>query len=344
MELTFTAQSISDLMAYSQIIFKSGLFKRFTSAEEIFVTIEAGREIGLTPIKALESVRIENGIVVSGLGSDPSPSKPISSPNAASNPEPVSNTVSVVASAVASVAVSSSAIVKQIKEELDADPENPHLQPHEMKDEDAIETYLAWIEQAEGQKQLDMILYRLKFEEGRESVKAAVRQAFKKKSDEVKAQEVAQNSAVTFRAQPTVKADDHKNLEVLPKRDSVNQQENYEHAEEQHAVSSGDRGSDAELEGQAVDYTISFEADPLLAQMRAAVSFSEFVFTDDERERLILKFNKCNSADELYAAAEPIFLYYQKKNNINLSPLLDKLCSIRMKHILTKKEGQSWPA
>lgn len=341
MELTFNAQTISDLVAYSQILHKSGMFKQFSSAEEIFVVIEAGRENGIAPFKALECVRIENGsVMISGQGGGNSSLPSSEEPQAEEEPEPVQVSSSV-QSAIAAAANSTTVELKKIKQELDTAPSNPYLQPHEMDDESAIETYIAWIEQCTTMKQLDGILFRLKFEESRESVKSAVRAAFKQKNDELKAQEVAQNSAEPFRSEPVVQADDHQDMAVLPSGDTIHQQENHRNAEEQHTDAERDRRAAAKHQGQAVDNTNTSEAKHLVESMRKDIASYEYFIPDNEADRIIQKINKCSTPEELYAAAEPIFNYYQKKDGVNLSPILDKLCAARLKFVMDKKKKNS---
>jgi hypothetical protein len=72
----------------------------------------------------------------------------------------------------------------------------------DLTDEEAIEEYTSWIDQIENAAQLDQLLFRLKFEEERENVKAAIRPVFKAKSDYFKQQEKAKKEAAQASAAP----------------------------------------------------------------------------------------------------------------------------------------------
>jgi hypothetical protein len=72
----------------------------------------------------------------------------------------------------------------------------------DLTDEEAIAEYTQWIEEIESAAQLDQLLFRLKFEEERENVKAAIRPVFKAKDMYFKNQEKARKEAAQPSAEP----------------------------------------------------------------------------------------------------------------------------------------------
>lgn len=329
-----TSEEIQAQLTYCEILFRSGVYSDFASPEEMFAVIEAGKLSGQPALESLMSLRFSGGRVVAKEQAEPALDVPA--------PKTVAQT-GVVA-----------AVVETIKQAVVAKQEQaaaPSVAPAasapstelDAEAQEAVEMYVSWLEQAKDMNTLDRILYRLKFEEDRENVKAAVRPVFKevmKKLERKEAEErgAVQQSTATFRAEPVDQANGHKNLAGLSQRAEGRERENQENAQHKSNQRQGDQDAAVTAIRPLVDNSLAHSPTDLSVKLgdiiAAHVQQNRYDITPSEKKHMVAKIVACNSTEELFAAAGSIQKYYIKNTSTDIMPLLDRLCTERLREIV----------
>lgn len=332
-----TSEEIQAQLRYCEILFKSGVYSDFSCPEEMFAVVEAGKLQGKPALEALVSLRFRDGSVVCKPAIEAEAE--IAAPKAIGQTGAVAAVVETIkqavavkseqaAAAAAAAPVSSSAVVEGEMDE---------------ESQEAVESYLSWLEQAKDLNTLDKILYRLKFEEEREHVKAAVRPAFKEtmKKLERKEQEArgaVQQSTGTFRAESASKANGNKDLASIPKRAEGNQREAQENVQYPLSQRQGTQVSNGSDVRQTVDNSLANQTADIGSRLgdiiSAHVAKNSYDITPSEKKHMIAKIVGCCSTEELFAAAGSIQKYYIKATGTDIMPLLDRLCTERLQEIM----------
>lgn len=328
-----TSEEIQAQLTYCEILFRSGVYSDFASPEEMFAVIEAGKLSGQQALESLMSLRFRSGRVVAKeqveLGQE------IPAPKSVAQTGVVAAVVETIKQAVVAKqeqqVAAPAPVVSSAANELDVDAQ------------EAVEMYVSWLEQAKDMNTLDRILYRLKFEEDRENVKAAVRPVFKEvmkklERKEEEARGAVQQGTATFRAESAGQANGHKNLAGVPQRAEGREREAQENAQHQSNQRQGEQDAAITAVRQAVDNSISHPPADISSKLgdiiSAHVQQNRYDITPNEKKHMIAKIVSCNSTEELFAAAGSIQKYYIKNTSTDIMPLLDRLCTERLKEIV----------